>query len=44
MGIIPDKFILLNIENNVTIEKVRKNLMSEEAIIHYKEDEIDALA
>ena len=36
MGIIPDKFILLHIKNYETIEKVKKNLKSEEAIIEYK--------
>jgi hypothetical protein len=44
MGVIPDKFILLHIKNDVTIDKVKKNLKSEESLIHYREDEIDKLA
>ena len=44
MGIIPNKFILLHIKQNITIEKVKKNLKSEESLIHYREDEIDRLA
>ena len=44
MGIISDKFLLLNVEDSISIEKVKKNLQSEEAVIHYKEEEIDHLA
>ena len=38
MGIIPDKFILLTIKNLETVEKVKKNLKSEESIVEYKQD------
>ncbi len=44
MEVIPDKFILLHIKHNITIEKVKKNLKSEESLVHYKEEEIDMLA
>jgi adenylate kinase len=44
MGIIPDKFILLHIKHQVTIEKVKKNLKSEESLIQYPDEEIDSLA
>jgi hypothetical protein len=33
MGIIPDKFIMLDIAENVSTEKVKKNLRSEDEII-----------
>lgn len=33
MGIIPDKFLLLETEDNLAIDKIKKNLLSEEAII-----------
>ena len=44
MKIIPDKFILLEVSNSVSIEKIKKNLQSEENLISYKEEEIDSLA
>mmetsp|Transcript_22934 Transcript_22934/g.17382 ORF Transcript_22934/g.17382 Transcript_22934/m.17382 type:complete len:219 (+) Transcript_22934:358-1014(+) len=44
MGNIPDKFILLNIKSNVTVEKLKRNLTSEEQVIHYLPEQIDMLA
>lgn len=44
MGFILDKFILLEVEKEQSIEKVKSNLQSEEAIIHYREDVIDKYA
>jgi hypothetical protein len=44
MGFILDKFILLDVEKQQSIEKVKKNLQSEEAIIHYKDEVIDKYA
>ena len=44
MRILPDKFILLNVSTSKSIEKVKKNLKSEESIVKYKPEEIDSLA
>ena len=44
MGIIPDKFFLLDVFHNLSIDKVCKNLMSEEAVVQFKEDMIEQLA
>lgn len=44
MGIIPDKFILLDVEEDSTIDKIKQNLMSEESIMKYEETQIDELA
>lgn len=44
MGIIPDKFIMLDVAENLSIEKVKKNLKSEDEIIQFKEEDIDRLA
>ena len=44
MGVIPDKFILIDIHHDITIDKVKRNLKSEESLIKYKEEEIGALA
>jgi len=41
MKIIPDKFILLNIDNSTTIEKVKKNLMNEENVVQYEHSKIN---
>jgi len=41
MGIIPDKFIMLDIGENASIEKVKKNLKSEDEIIQFKEEDIE---
>ena len=44
MGLVLDKFILLEVEKQQSIEKVKSNLQSEEAIIHYREELIDKYA
>jgi adenylate kinase len=44
MRILPDKFILLNVTSSQSIEKVKKNLKSEESIVKYKAEEIDQLS
>ena len=44
MKIIPDKFILLDVSNEASIEKIKKNLKSEESIVKYKEQQIDSLS
>lgn len=33
MGVVPDKFILLDIAENISIDKVKRNLKSEDEII-----------
>jgi adenylate kinase len=35
MGIVPDKFILLDIAENISIDKVKRNLKSEDEIIQF---------
>lgn len=44
MKLLPDKFILLNVSSSQSIEKVKKNLKSEETMIKYKLEDIDNLA
>ena len=44
MKIIPDKFILLDVENERSIEKIKKNLKQEENLVHFKDEEIESLA
>ena len=44
MGIIPDKFFLLDVAHSLSIDKVCKNLMSEEAVIQFKDDMIEQVA
>lgn len=44
MKILPDKFILLNVASSKSIEKIKKNLKSEESIVKYKPEEIDIVA
>ena len=44
MKIIPDKLILLNVSGSVSTEKIRKNLKSDESLIHYKDEEIGTFA
>lgn len=44
MGIIPDKFFLLDVAHNLSIDKVCKNLMSEEAVVQFKDDMIEQVA
>lgn len=44
MGIIPDKFILLDIAESVSSDKVKRNLKSEDEIIQFQEDDIEQFA
>ena len=44
MNIIPDKFILLNVDDCTTIQKVKENLQSEESVIRYDENHVDQIA
>ena len=44
MKIIPDKFILLDVDNTRSVEKIKKNLKQEENLVHFKEEEIESLA
>jgi len=44
MRVIPDKFVLLNVNNDITIEKVKRNLSSEEGQIKYNPGELNKLA
>ena len=44
MNIIPDKFILLDVDSVVSIEKIKKNLKVDESIVHFKDEEIESLA
>jgi hypothetical protein len=41
MGVVPDKFILLDIAEHVSIDKVKRNLKSEDEIIQFEEDDIE---
>jgi hypothetical protein len=41
MSVVPDKFILLDITENVSIDKVKRNLKSEDEIIQFQEEDID---
>jgi adenylate kinase family enzyme len=44
MGIVPDKFIMLDIAESISIDKVKRNLKSEDEIIQFQEDEIELFA
>jgi len=44
MGVIPDKFILLDIGENISIDKVKRNLKSDDEIIQFSEDDIEQFA
>lgn len=45
MGLIPDKFFMLNIgDGNISIDKVKRNLKSENEIIQFQKDDIEAFA
>jgi adenylate kinase family enzyme len=44
MGIVPDKFILLDIAENLSQDKVKRNLKSEDEIIHFNEDDVENIA
>ena len=41
MSVVPDKFIMLDIGENISVDKVKRNLKSEDEIIHFEEDQID---
>ena len=41
LGIIPDKFFLLDVAHNQSIEKVGKNLRSEENVVQFKDEVIE---
>lgn len=41
MGVIPDKFILLDIAENISVDKVKRNLKSEDEIIQFQEDDVE---
>jgi hypothetical protein len=42
--VIPDKFVLLDIAEAVTLDKVKRNLRSEDEIIQFQEDDIEAFS
>ena len=44
MGIISDKFILLDVSVETSTEKVRRNLHSEEGVIQFPEEDCEGLA
>ena len=44
MGNVPDKFIMLDIAESISIDKVKRNLKSEDEIIQFQEDEIELFA
>jgi adenylate kinase family enzyme len=37
MSVVPDKFILLDIAENISIDKVKRNLKSDDEIIQFQE-------
>jgi hypothetical protein len=41
MGIIPDKFILLDVRDDITFERVKTNLLSGDLQVSFKEEDID---
>ncbi len=44
MGILPDKFILLQIDEETSIEKVRRNLKNEEQPIKFESADFERIA
>ena len=44
MGVVPDKFIMLDIGENISIDKVKRNLKSEDEIMQFKEEDVDQIA
>ena len=44
LGVVPDKFIMLDIAESISIDKVKRKLKSEDEIIQFQEDDIDAFA
>lgn len=44
MGIVPDKFIMLDIVENISMDKVKRNLKSEDEIINFQEEDIENIA
>jgi thymidylate kinase len=44
MNLIPDKFLLLDVSDDLTRERIKENLRSEDSVMHYEEEQIDSLA
>jgi hypothetical protein len=44
MGIVPDKFILLDIEESISMEKVKRNLRNNDEGAMYEEDDANQIA
>lgn len=44
LGIFPDKFILLDVVENISIDKVKRNLKSEDEIINFQEEDIEQIS
>lgn len=44
LGIFPDKFILLDVAESISIDKVKRNLKSEDEIIHFLEEDVEQIA
>ena len=44
MKIIPEKFVLLEVEDELTIERVIESMRTDDNPVKYQEDEIDTLA
>ena len=44
MGIVPDKFIMLDIVENISMDKVKRNLKSEDEIINFQEEDVENIA
>jgi hypothetical protein len=44
MGIIPDKFIMLDLEESASMDKIQRNLKSEDEIMPFKSEDIDKFA
>lgn len=41
MSVVPDKFILLDVAENISIDKVKRNLKSDDEIIQFQEEDIE---
>lgn len=44
MSVVPDKFIMLDITENISIDKVKRNLKSDDEIIQFQEEDIEQLS
>lgn len=44
MSVVPDKFILLDIAENISIDKVKRNLKSDDEIIQFQEEDVEHLS